>query len=95
MLIQTPLKVECGVDLTVTFTMHEELLCCHSKLLADRFAEAKPLREQYKRIKNISDKLSAYFFPNVTPKQFEEAAFETQVRSTMMAPLFTSLLIRP
>jgi len=84
-----------SLDLTVTYTIHEELLCCHSKLLADCFAEAEPLREQYKRIKNISDKLPAQFFPDVTPKQFEEAAFEAQVRFTVMTSLFTSLLIRP
>ncbi|EDU44852.1 BTB domain containing protein [Pyrenophora tritici-repentis] len=79
MLVKTPLTVECGEDLTVKFTMHVELLCCHSKLLADRFAAAKPLREQYELIKKLCDKLVEYFFPEVTPKQFESGHLEVEV----------------
>ncbi|RMZ67673.1 hypothetical protein GMOD_00001633 [Pyrenophora seminiperda CCB06] len=79
MLMETPLTVECGVDLTVKLVTHEELLCCHSKLLSGRFAKAKPLRAQYKRTKTISDQLAEYVFPEVSPKEFEDGGLEAQV----------------
>lgn len=98
--MQTPLTVECGDDLTVKLTMHEEILCCHSKLLGDRFAKAKPLMEQYRCTKTISNKLASYIFPEVTPKQFEDRGLEAQVSSTVMhgpiwdsGPLLAKLLI--
>lgn len=100
--MQTPLTVECGDGLTVKLTMHEEILCCHSKLLADRFANAKSLREQYKRTKSISDKIAACVFPEVSPKQFEDSGLEVRVRSAVMreplsdqGPSFTKVLIEP
>ncbi|CAE7180125.1 hypothetical protein CFE70_006226 [Pyrenophora teres f. teres 0-1] len=78
MLVSTPLTVECGVNLTVKFTMHEELVCCHSKHLAGLFAQAKQLRQQYERTKVLNDTLAVCCFPEVTPKQFESSGLEVQ-----------------
>lgn len=92
MLVSTPLTVECGVNLTVKFTMHEELVCCHSKHLAGLFAQAKQLRQQYERTKVLNDTLAVCCFPEVTPKQFESSGLEVQVcfRSTMYPSSHTS-----
>jgi hypothetical protein len=77
--MQTPITIECGPKLQVKLTLHEEILCCYSKQLQDRFSKAMSMRVQSAKADNFRHQLAAYVFPEVTPKEFEEGRFEQQV----------------
>ena len=79
MLMQTPITIECGQDLSDKLTVHEELLCCHSRLLEQRFSAAKDMRQQYEQAKTLRDQMAAYVFPEVTKVQFEARSCEKRV----------------
>ncbi|KAJ6200064.1 hypothetical protein J3E72DRAFT_391961 [Bipolaris maydis] len=70
MLMQTPVEIECGPDLSTKLTIHEELLCCHSKLLEERFIQAKVLRKQFEQSDHLRDQIAPHVFPEVTAEQF-------------------------
>ncbi|USP79019.1 hypothetical protein yc1106_06293 [Curvularia clavata] len=76
MLMQTPITIECGKNLSEKLTVHEELLCCHSRLLEQRFFAAKDMRQQYEQAKTLRDQMAAYVFPEVTKVQFEARSCE-------------------
>jgi hypothetical protein len=80
MLMQTTITIECGQDLGIKLTAHEEMLRCHSKRLDELYVRAKPVREQYQKCMSICDQLAALLFPEMTAKQFEETSSEDQVR---------------
>jgi hypothetical protein len=80
MLMHTPLIAECGQVLKTKLTMHEEMLRCHSKKLDQLFTNEMLTRKLSKVCKSICDKVATYLFPELNPKQFEEAGSEEQVR---------------
>jgi hypothetical protein len=77
--MQTPITIECGPKLKVKLTLHEEIICCYSKQLQDRFSRATSMRVQSTKADNFRHQLAAYVFPEVTMKEFEEGRFEQQV----------------
>jgi hypothetical protein len=79
MLMQTLITIECGPKLETKLTLHEELLCCHSKQLAGQFAKAKSARIQFAKADKFREKLAAYVYPETTQKEFEDGRLEQQV----------------
>ncbi|KAF2846549.1 hypothetical protein T440DRAFT_227918 [Plenodomus tracheiphilus IPT5] len=80
MLMQTIISVECGNDLTATpIIIHEEMLCCYSKLFNQNREKAKVLRNQYAECRHLLKALGAHVFPEVTSKQFENDRLELKV----------------
>ncbi|XP_014562194.1 hypothetical protein COCVIDRAFT_85043 [Bipolaris victoriae FI3] len=92
MLMQTPVEIECGPDLSIKLTIHEELLRCHSELLQDRFTKAKILRKQFEQIDHLRDQIAAHVFPEVTAEDFsagdhEEKALPLIIRAHERFPM--------
>ncbi|EUC43023.1 hypothetical protein COCMIDRAFT_7494 [Bipolaris oryzae ATCC 44560] len=92
MLMQTPVEIECGPDLSIKLTIHEELLCCHSKLLEERFTKAKNLRKQFEQTDHLRDQIAAHVFPEVTAEEFaaddhEEKALPLIIRAYERFPM--------
>ncbi|KAH7337913.1 hypothetical protein BKA66DRAFT_555278 [Pyrenochaeta sp. MPI-SDFR-AT-0127] len=79
MLLQTTITVECGAKLNTKFTMHEEMLRCHSTSFDQLCAKAKPIRDQYTQCKITMDRIACCIFPEVTHEQFEAAHLEQKV----------------
>lgn len=79
--MQTPITIECGPLLSIKLTMHEEILCCYSKLLQERFAEAKTLRQQYEQANALRNDIAAHVFPEVTADEFEAGNHQEKVKS--------------
>lgn len=77
--MQTPVEIECGPDLSIKLTIHEELLRCHSELLQDRFTKAKILRKQFEQIDHLRDQIAAHVFPEVTAEDFSAGDHEEKV----------------
>jgi hypothetical protein len=81
MLMQTSINIECGPKLQTKLTVHEEMLCCHSKPLQARFLKAKSIRQQFVKADDFRDQLAAYVFPETTPKEFEDDRCDQKVCS--------------
>jgi hypothetical protein len=86
MLMQTPIIIECGPDLQTKLTLHEEILCCYSKQLHDRFSKAKSARTQLAKANKFREQLAAFVYPEVTPKDFEDGHLEQKVRLSSLPP---------
>jgi hypothetical protein len=81
MLMQTPITIECGPKLQTKLTVHEEILCCHSKPLQARFSKARSIRKQFAKADDFRDQLAAYVFPEATPREFEDNRYDQKVYS--------------
>ena len=79
MLMQTPITIECGPDLATKLIFHQEIICCNSKQLSNRFEKAKPLMAHYKKADEFRNDLAKYVFPEVDPKEFEDKKMDRQV----------------
>jgi len=77
--MQTPITIECGPDLATKLIFHQEIICCNSKQLSDRFEKAKPLMAHYKKADEFRNALARYVFPEVDPKEFEDKKMDRQV----------------
>ncbi|KAL1792430.1 hypothetical protein ACET3X_008937 [Alternaria dauci] len=80
MLMQTPITIECGPDLKTKLTVHEELLCVHSKQLQGQFEKAKSARTQFAKAEAFREKVAAFVYPECTQKDFEDKHLEQQVK---------------
>ncbi|KAF5847646.1 hypothetical protein GGP41_000347 [Bipolaris sorokiniana] len=92
MLMQAPVAIECSPDLSIKFTIHEELLRCHSKLLEECFTKAKILRKQFEQTDHLRDQIAAHVFPEVTAEEFaagdhEEKALPLIIRAYERFPM--------
>ena len=90
MLMQTPITIECGPDLATKLIFHQEIICCNSKQLSNRFEKAKPLMAHYKKADELRNDLARYVFPEVDPKEFEDKKMDRQVRLVSMARMWTT-----
>lgn len=77
--MQAPVAIECSPDLSIKFTIHEELLRCHSKLLEECFTKAKILRKQFEQTDHLRDQIAAHVFPEVTAEEFAAGDHEEKV----------------
>ncbi|KAI4701873.1 hypothetical protein J4E89_010564 [Alternaria sp. Ai002NY15] len=78
MLMQTPITIECGPDLATKLIFHQEIICCNSKQLSNRFEKAKPLMAYYKKADELRNELARYVFPEVDAKEFEDRKMDRQ-----------------
>ena len=93
MLMQTPITIECELGLKTKLTVHEELLCVHSKQLLGQFEKAKSARTQFAKADAFREKVAAYVFPECSQKEFEERHLEQQVRYVSTTWMYTTIPI--
>lgn len=93
MLMRTPITIECELDLKTKLTVHEELLCVHSKQLLGQFEKVKSARTQFAKADAFREKVAAYVFPECSQKEFEDRHLEQQVRYVSTTWMYTTIPI--
>lgn len=78
--MESELTIEFGKKLTSKRIIHEELLCCYSKMQQELFEKAKKLRSTHETAERYRKQLKRFVSPRTTPQVFEDKHMENEVR---------------